>query len=94
LRERETDVTHGLWPGRKAGPYTTRLGSEDADRPAGGRTDLLKVHLHLDPVHMAAFFGLTGLAWYFQPMAGHKSNMSDTNGFNVLSYFTVQADPE
>jgi len=43
---------------------------------------------------MAAFFGLTGLAWYFQPMAGHKSNMSDTNGFNVLSYFTVQADPE
>ena len=25
---------------------------------------------------------------------GHKSNMTDTNGFNVLSYFTVQADPD
>lgn len=31
---------------------------------------LLKVHLHVDPIHMAAFFGLTGLAWYFKPVAG------------------------
>ena len=31
---------------------------------------LLKVHLHLDPLAMAAFFGLTSLAWYFKPVAG------------------------
>ncbi len=27
-------------------------------------------------------------------VAGHQSNLPDTNGFNVLSYFTVQADPD
>ncbi len=27
-------------------------------------------------------------------MRGHQSNLPDTMGFNVLSYFTVQADPD
>ena len=27
-------------------------------------------------------------------VAGHQSNLTDTMGFNVLSYFTVQADPD
>ncbi len=31
---------------------------------------LLKDNLHLSPVHMAAFFGLSSLAWYFKPVAG------------------------
>ncbi len=31
---------------------------------------LLKVHLHLSPIQMSEFFGLTSLAWYFKPIAG------------------------
>lgn len=50
---------------------------------------LLKVHLHLDPVQMAAFFGLTGLAWYFKPVAGLLADAVPLWGSRRRNYFLL-----
>lgn len=50
---------------------------------------LLKVHLHLDPVHMAAFFGLTSLAWYFKPVAGLLADAVPFSGSRRRNYLIL-----
>ncbi len=50
---------------------------------------LLKNHLHLGPTAMAAFFGLTGLAWYFKPVAGLLSDIVPLRGSRRRSYLML-----
>ena len=50
---------------------------------------LLKDHLHVRPELMAAFFGLTGLAWYFKPLAGLLSDAVPLWGSRRRNYLLV-----
>lgn len=50
---------------------------------------LLKNHLHVSPLHMAAFFGLTGLAWYFKPLAGLLSDVVPLGGTRRRHYLIL-----
>lgn len=50
---------------------------------------LLKTHLHLHPTQMAAFFGLTGLAWYFKPLAGLLSDVVPLGGTRRRHYLLL-----
>ena len=50
---------------------------------------LLKNHLHLHPLQMAAFFGLTGLAWYFKPLAGLLSDVVPLRGTRRRHYLML-----
>ena len=50
---------------------------------------LLKDHLHVRPEAMAAFFGLTGLAWYFKPLAGLLSDAVPLWGSRRRNYLLV-----
>ncbi len=50
---------------------------------------LLKDHLHVKPEIMAAFFGLTGLAWYFKPLAGLLSDAVPLWGSRRRNYLIV-----
>ncbi len=50
---------------------------------------LLKDHLHVKPEMMAAFFGLTGLAWYFKPLAGLLSDAVPLRGSRRRNYLLV-----
>ena len=46
-----------------------------------GRCNILWCDGHVKPMRL-------------DTITGHQSNLTDTMGFNVLSYFTVQADPD
>ena len=50
---------------------------------------LLKNHLHLGPTAMAAFFGLTSLAWYFKPVAGLLSDVVPLWGSRRRNYLVL-----
>lgn len=50
---------------------------------------LLKNHLHLGPTAMAAFFGLTSLAWYFKPVAGLLSDAVPLWGSRRRNYLML-----
>lgn len=50
---------------------------------------LLKDRLHVPPEAMAAFFGLTGLAWYFKPVAGLLSDAVPLWGSRRRNYLLV-----
>jgi len=50
---------------------------------------LLKNHLHLGPTAMAAFFGLTSLAWYFKPVAGLLSDVVPLWGSRRRNYLAL-----
>lgn len=50
---------------------------------------LLKDHLHVAPTLMAAFFGLTGLAWYFKPLAGLLSDAVPLWGSRRRNYLLL-----
>ena len=50
---------------------------------------LLKNHLHLGPTAMAAFFGLTSLAWYFKPVAGLLSDVVPLWGSRRRNYLML-----
>lgn len=50
---------------------------------------LLKNHLHLGPTAMAAFFGLTSLAWYFKPVAGLLSDVVPLWGSRRRNYLIL-----
>ncbi len=50
---------------------------------------LLKDHLHLGATAMAAFFGLTGLAWYFKPIAGLLADAVPLRGSRRRNYLVV-----
>lgn len=50
---------------------------------------LLKDHLHLGPTAMAAFFGLTSLAWYFKPIAGLLSDVVPLFGSRRRNYLML-----
>ena len=50
---------------------------------------LLKDRLHAAPEMMAAFFALTGLAWYFKPLAGLLSDAVPLRGTRRRSYLAV-----
>lgn len=50
---------------------------------------LLKDRLHVPPEAMAAFFGLTGLAWYFKPLAGLLSDAVPLWGSRRRNYLLV-----
>lgn len=50
---------------------------------------LLKVHLHLSPVQMSEFFGLTSLAWYFKPVAGLLADAVPLRGSRRRNYLLL-----
>ncbi len=50
---------------------------------------LLKNYLHLGPTAMAAFFGLTSLAWYFKPAAGLLSDIVPLWGSRRRNYLVL-----
>ena len=50
---------------------------------------VLKDHLHVTPPLMAAFFGLTGLAWYFKPQAGLLCDVVPLWGSRRRSYLVL-----
>lgn len=50
---------------------------------------LLKDHLHVTPTQMAAFFALTGLAWYFKPLAGLLADAVPLWGSRRRNYLLV-----
>ena len=50
---------------------------------------LLKDHLHVSPTQMAAFFALTGLAWYFKPLAGLLADAVPLWGSRRRNYLLV-----
>jgi len=50
---------------------------------------LLKDRLHVAPELMAAFFGLTGLAWYFKPLAGLLSDAVPLRGSRRRNYLLL-----
>ena len=50
---------------------------------------LLKDHLHITPTQMAAFFALTGLAWYFKPLAGLLADAVPLWGSRRRNYLLV-----
>ena len=50
---------------------------------------LLKDRLHAPPEAMAAFFGLSGLAWYFKPLAGLLSDAVPLWGSRRRNYLLV-----
>ncbi len=50
---------------------------------------LLKNQLHVAPLAMSAFFGLTGLAWYFKPAAGLLSDVVPLRGSRRRSYLML-----
>ena len=50
---------------------------------------LLKNQLHLTPIAMAAFFGLTSLAWYFKPVAGLLSDVVPLWGSRRRNYLIL-----
>ena len=50
---------------------------------------LLKDQLHVAPLQMAAFFGLTGFAWYFKPLAGLLADAVPLFGSRRRNYLLV-----
>src|SRR5579875_1499345 len=50
---------------------------------------LLKNHLHVGPLAMAAFFGLTSCAWYLKPLAGLLSDLVPLAGSRRRNYLML-----